>query len=873
MQIVYMIICKGSDYNMHAMLEKDNKQKKSPNKYFGNTGIPRNVQAGFERYSGYSLNDVSVHYNSDKPAQLQAYAYTSGNQIYIGPGQNKYLNHELGHVIQQKQGRVKPTFSFKGIDINDSSYMEREADSIAGFALSGELHKSNGQQTNGYTKVIQRQPFERPFEELDLKNNTARWFNIAEDYEKRVGVFAYEDGRANYAVESGLFKILQVLTKAGEMEDIPEEAKIHAGNVDDEIRTFFKDDIKSAGQTGKEHDFDELNKILFRGNLREKMTAFYNAAYYNCGYGEGVTGLKALLQHIIFEKKSEKVRELRLDEDEYKKFETYFDTSYRKSAELLLILCDKAKVSKKYIVDLFKQEDDKQEIETKAYLFSKDLFAMGNISSVSEHWIKDLYEITLSQMHRFERDEAGRELHAKSEQDYEDMGVPLSAEELRFVYSYRESPLYDLFTTDEEKARDEAEDKVRPLPWLEGVKLFDIKPEAAWFKEVHDQLKIPVVAGVSGTTARMLTAFKFLKVGGTTPLNFRLAIMGWMLTSRDHSLYEILRGSHMAGIKPPGEEEGVKDVTRMYVNIAPLSKAELRGIADHGLFPHELMYKELSEGGDETLYPRMTEAIPDLTAAKADPLLNHYYDALNEAQAIAIRGYTTGMHVLLNTVLAYPEQDSLMGSAAGAVSMSAEDRIYKELCKQALAYMETGRKPDDFIKVLTPFEQSFKNINVFKLNSDLLKFDAHKNVIITVVLKSIASELYSALKLHANMIYEGLEELPPYTGVVYRGDWRADVLSSYQAGKTVTLSSFTSYSKDINEAVEFAEAKKRNWYSDAVLIRLLLNGTYGKDISQISEYSAEEEVLLSPGDKIKYVAQSSYDTGTRKILLLDAVEA
>ncbi len=37
-----------------------------------NTGMPNNLKSGIENLSGYSMDDVKVHYNSDKPAQLNS---------------------------------------------------------------------------------------------------------------------------------------------------------------------------------------------------------------------------------------------------------------------------------------------------------------------------------------------------------------------------------------------------------------------------------------------------------------------------------------------------------------------------------------------------------------------------------------------------------------------------------------------------------------------------------------------------------------------------------------------------------------------------------------------------------------------------------
>ena len=74
------------------------------------------------------MDDVQVHYNSPKPAQLKAHAYAQGNQIHLGPGQEKHLSHEAWHVVQQKQGRVQPTMQLQGVNINDNAGLEREAD-------------------------------------------------------------------------------------------------------------------------------------------------------------------------------------------------------------------------------------------------------------------------------------------------------------------------------------------------------------------------------------------------------------------------------------------------------------------------------------------------------------------------------------------------------------------------------------------------------------------------------------------------------------------------------------------------------------------------------------------------------------------------
>ncbi|WP_063833108.1 DUF4157 domain-containing protein [Aureispira sp. CCB-QB1] len=107
-----------------------------PNK----TGIPDDLKASIESLSGYSLDDVKVHYNSDKPAQIGAYAYTEGNNIYIGPGQEEHLAHELWHVIQQKQGNVKPNTELgTGTLANTETSLEDQATRMGDKAKKTEI--------------------------------------------------------------------------------------------------------------------------------------------------------------------------------------------------------------------------------------------------------------------------------------------------------------------------------------------------------------------------------------------------------------------------------------------------------------------------------------------------------------------------------------------------------------------------------------------------------------------------------------------------------------------------------------------------------------------------------------------------------------
>ena len=100
-----------------------------------NTGLPDNLKTGIEMLSGIAMDNVKIHYNSPQPVQLNALAYTQGSDIHVAPGQEQHLPHEAWHVVQQAQGRVKPTVQMAGVAVNDDGGLEHEADVMGARAM------------------------------------------------------------------------------------------------------------------------------------------------------------------------------------------------------------------------------------------------------------------------------------------------------------------------------------------------------------------------------------------------------------------------------------------------------------------------------------------------------------------------------------------------------------------------------------------------------------------------------------------------------------------------------------------------------------------------------------------------------------------
>ena len=125
--------------------------QKKPN----DTGLPDQLKSGIENLSGHAMDDVKVHYNSARPAQLNAHAYAQGTDIHLASGQEKHLAHEAWHVVQQKEGRVKPTMEIDGTPVNDNAGLEKEADRMGAKALQ---MKAVDATASASQKILQRKP-------------------------------------------------------------------------------------------------------------------------------------------------------------------------------------------------------------------------------------------------------------------------------------------------------------------------------------------------------------------------------------------------------------------------------------------------------------------------------------------------------------------------------------------------------------------------------------------------------------------------------------------------------------------------------------------------------------------------------------------
>ena len=101
----------------------------------GGTPLPRALLAKMEAAFGADFSGVRVHVGP-QASRIGAIAFTTGNDLYFAPGQfqpdsvkgQQLIGHELAHVVQQRQGRVRAPHN--GVAVVQDRALEAEADRL-----------------------------------------------------------------------------------------------------------------------------------------------------------------------------------------------------------------------------------------------------------------------------------------------------------------------------------------------------------------------------------------------------------------------------------------------------------------------------------------------------------------------------------------------------------------------------------------------------------------------------------------------------------------------------------------------------------------------------------------------------------------------
>jgi hypothetical protein len=695
-----------------------------------------------------------------------------------------------------------------------------------------------------------------------------RWADEATRFEQRLGAYYFTDPATVDVAREALGRLRDVLTDLTPRRP-DENAAAHARRVES---AFFRDDAAdSAGQVGSTVRLDDL---LAHGNLRELMTAFYNAAYFNRSAPDT---LASTLIDIFDGGRWDAARDAGMDVDQLRTMRHQLDESVNRAILGRL----------------------EARFDPTGFRFGRDPFGTGNVVMLSDRGIRDLADVIQSQASRHDRtpEEQERLGLISTPGRYDALGVPLG----RFERAYLEARLGGPLTPE------------TPLPWREGVAAHE-STGSRWARRVAGD-GFPVVDGVSATTTRMLTAARFLGLDPAHVQRFLGALMGWMLPGRDHSLFEMFRGAQIAGIArtalPPAGRFTAVDLHR---NLPGLDLHTLRTrILPDGLFPHEARYLQHAtdpDGFTETRHPMVRDTAarlwpqlrdgrvtdPDLAdwlrrngIDPADqPAVRALGERLSEPHVMALTVYTRHSHYLINNVIRTQLWTAGVTEAAVRSTMT---RKVRQLVTNYLENLRSGTKAlplplalrpvlhsgDGHLDSRSPLRSTVQEWMAAADRADRARqqqaeYEAagrrpeqrearrverlasrQRDAAWQRIVESLdrpTARLFDEVRWHADMVHDAITRLPALGSadepvLAFRGDWLTPVHSPIYGSRFSprgVAREILSVSRRLDVAVRFMA---ENPASDRrVLVVYRLTGANARDISVFSSFAADEEAVL-----------------------------
>ena len=364
--------------------------------------------------------------------------------------------------------------------------------------------------------------------------------------------------------------------------------------------------------------------------------------------------------------------------------------------------------------------------------------------------------------------------------------------------------------------KDEDEDITdESLTWEEGGSTWDMKKDHKWVKSLTDKLKMPVLAGPSGTAQRFFQVYEWLG----KPVNakdLRLALLGWMLVENDHSFHEIAQMGVEYGVPyTPGHAA--------YRNLDPLTEAEIRKNVNldpkyPGLFPDEIQYHKKLDAGEFALMKPYMDDLKERT--KHAPLIEEQFGMKKEAYKRSGLKYTL-RPVTAYTTIAYQTINMVASGNPRFTKMLLSNMLKTGRTKHRdilnayrILYIEGKTRGELGDELYDKYEKLADD------DLDELSF-AQKNIIFVLAESPdvTVDDIIAEAKIHREHVNSGLEMLPTFQGKVYRGEAQNVGGQSYKKGTKVNVKKFLSASRNSGSAVSYAKSSAgissngNKWYS------------------------------------------------------------
>jgi hypothetical protein len=637
--------------------------------------------------------------------------------------------------------------------------------------------------------------------------------------------------------------------------------------IDMEIdKAFFMDrEWGSAGQVGRGVTLPEL---LAEGNVRELMTAVYNASFANRH------------EHTLANEVDWAMSEGRAAAEQAGIAVPMLDRVAEHSAKL-----------------------------------SDSLLDIGDLAKHSADPERNLAETYDSRAGRDPRPREVQQAMASTPRRYADMGAGLGKFERAYLEQWaRETHGQEL--TDETQ-----------LPWREGAVYHSIGP-SDWVTE-RGELGFVTVDGVSGTTMRMLEMGRVLGFDDVHSERFLNALMGWMLPGPDHSLYEILRGADILGLHqpvdataaemyehvrgmPPGTvraiaPDGLLPTEAAYEQRAAHDFSEVgprvRRIADRlmpelrsGVVTDPELRSWLERQGVDPTDPAAVRAIGDhLSTPK-----------LNSIAVYTRQGYRL-LNSIVTEVMLSRELPGWRGTEAqGLTEHRAEIALGNKADRTTMRYLDelaAGRRPDTLLPMrlrelvhvgepgqdlgrsapFSPFAdryvQASRAATEWNAQEQALRAagdDAAADQVGMMARQAVLDQrlawgqlkaqidraepdLFDEMRWHADMLYDALHSLPAAGRpeaplVVVRGNSRGpDEALAYgsEISEDGVMRQYISVTPDMRTAANYLNNRPPG--HQKVLEVFVLTGHNAHDIAPFSDFPRQQELLFPPGSGVEVI--------------------
>ncbi|AUI60345.1 hypothetical protein B1H26_24155 [Amycolatopsis sp. BJA-103] len=650
------------------------------------------------------------------------------------------------------------------------------------------------------------------------------YLSRAEEFETRLGAYAFGNEHARAAAEGTVRRTFEVLRAArpsvGEREI---------------LQAFGTGDATSAGQVEPLTSREEFEGFLASANLRELMTAFYSAAYLS----EHPLGLKALLNGIVRERDWARAAELGLDVVSLRQQAEYLNSPGHATLRWLLRAAGK----------------------TGRTAFDQDIFASANLLARSSGWAAAIEQLRSDLARRPRKSSGpGADEYAHTPGTYRDRGAPLGEGERIFLLN---NPVaLDVLGFDPEQPAAPKPSRIEnprlgdlapgeagpelPLSWRSGEATLELRDTSGWVRQVRDERGMPVLTGISTSSARLMNAAKLVNLG-VADEHLALALLGWMLPARDHTAYEILAGASLVADLPGAD---LSDSTTMYRSLPGIEMAAVRSdIAVDGLLPHEAAYlhragRHPDEGGFGAP-GRLHRGLVD-EKLESLHLAGHVSTPLtDQARAWLVRNGMTAPELLARfsrahavALSAYSQLASQqLGTGPWNPGPQADAELSNRLRRLAEDAYDTGYIPA--ILAANPRVMRLLDEPAPETPEEKAARRRWLHLAVDAMLPAVRAELAA----HTELALEALEILPPFTGEA----WGVGLVPAASGGKDVTFQGMGGFAPDESSALRMP--REGAPASRAELVKVTLTGHGGRDISYFSPSHTAPDILVTPGTR------------------------